>query len=71
MDWGNVVIVRHAYREGGAIKNIDSVASTSASRRQDLPRRDEHIHARRGHSLGQGAELFAGIAAGPANRLRR
>jgi len=33
MDWGNVVIARHAYREGGAIKNIDSVASTSASRR--------------------------------------
>src|SRR6266404_3047858 len=25
MGWGNVVIVRHAYREGGAIKNIDSL----------------------------------------------
>ena len=25
MGWGNVVIVRHAYREGGSIKNIDSL----------------------------------------------
>jgi murein DD-endopeptidase MepM/ murein hydrolase activator NlpD len=25
MGWGNVVIVRHTYREGGAIKNIDSL----------------------------------------------
>src|ERR1700724_1788559 len=25
MGWGKVVIVRHAYREGGAIKNIDSL----------------------------------------------
>src|ERR1700675_642001 len=25
MGWGNVVIVRHAYREGSAIKNIDSL----------------------------------------------
>jgi murein DD-endopeptidase MepM/ murein hydrolase activator NlpD len=25
MGWGNVVIVRHAYKEGGAIKNIDSL----------------------------------------------
>jgi murein DD-endopeptidase MepM/ murein hydrolase activator NlpD len=24
MGWGNVVIVRHAYREGGTVKNIDS-----------------------------------------------
>ena len=25
MGWGNVVIVRHAYREGGQVKNIDSL----------------------------------------------
>ncbi len=25
MGWGNVVIVRHAFREGGAINNIDSL----------------------------------------------
>ena len=24
MGWGNVIIVRHAYREGGTVKNIDS-----------------------------------------------
>src|SRR6202795_4132199 len=24
MGWGNVLIVRHAYREGGTVKNIDS-----------------------------------------------
>src|ERR1700736_2520313 len=25
MGWGNVLIVRHSYREGGAIKNVDSL----------------------------------------------
>jgi murein DD-endopeptidase MepM/ murein hydrolase activator NlpD len=25
MGWGNVVIVRHSYREGGAVKNIDAL----------------------------------------------
>ena len=25
MGWGNVVIVRHAYRDGGSIKNVDSL----------------------------------------------
>jgi murein DD-endopeptidase MepM/ murein hydrolase activator NlpD len=25
MGWGNVIIVRHAYRENGSIKNIDSL----------------------------------------------
>ena len=25
MGWGNVIIVRHAYREGGTVKNIDSM----------------------------------------------
>src|SRR5436853_7410279 len=25
MGWGNVIIIRHSYREGGMIKNVDSI----------------------------------------------
>ena len=46
MDWGNVVIVRHAYREGGTIKNIDSLYGHLDS-----------TLVQRGHRLVRGQEI--------------
>src|ERR1700737_2917709 len=46
MGWGNVVIVRHTYREGGEIKNIDSLYGYLNS-----------ILVRRGQAVGRGQEV--------------
>lgn len=46
MGWGNVVIVRHTYREGGEIKNIDSLYGHLNS-----------ILVRRGQSITRGQEI--------------
>jgi murein DD-endopeptidase MepM/ murein hydrolase activator NlpD len=44
--WGNVVIVRHAYREGGAVKNIDSLYGHLQT-----------ILVRRGQVVGRGQQI--------------
>jgi murein DD-endopeptidase MepM/ murein hydrolase activator NlpD len=46
MGWGNVVIVRHAYREGGGVKNIDSLYGHLQKilvRRGEIVRRGQQI----------------------------
>jgi murein DD-endopeptidase MepM/ murein hydrolase activator NlpD len=46
MGWGNVVIVRHAYREGGTVKNIDSLYGHLQKilvRRGEIVRRGQQI----------------------------
>jgi murein DD-endopeptidase MepM/ murein hydrolase activator NlpD len=46
MGWGNVIIVRYAYRENGAIKNIDSLYGHLDS-----------ILVRRGHAVSRGQKI--------------
>jgi murein DD-endopeptidase MepM/ murein hydrolase activator NlpD len=46
MGWGNVVILRHTYREGGEIKNIDSLYGHLNS-----------ILVRRGQAVGRGQQV--------------
>ena len=46
MGWGNVVIVRHAYREGGSVKNIDSLYGHL-----------QKIMVRRGQAIARGQQL--------------
>ena len=46
MGWGNVIIVRHAYREDGAIKNIDSLYGHLDS-----------ILVRRGQAVSRGEKI--------------
>src|SRR5713101_1629742 len=46
MGWGNVVIVRHAYREGGSIKNIDSLYGHL-----------DRILVRRGQAVARGQQV--------------
>jgi murein DD-endopeptidase MepM/ murein hydrolase activator NlpD len=46
MGWGNVIIVRHAYREDGAIKNIDSLYGHLDS-----------ILVRRGQAVSRGQKI--------------
>ncbi|PYJ95142.1 MAG: M23 family peptidase [Verrucomicrobia bacterium] len=46
MGWGNVIIVRHAYRENGTIKNIDSLYGHLGS-----------ILVRRGQAVSRGQKI--------------
>jgi murein DD-endopeptidase MepM/ murein hydrolase activator NlpD len=46
MGWGNVIIVRHSYREGGAIKNVDSLYGHC-----------ERILVRRGQVISRGQQI--------------
>jgi len=46
MGWGNVVIVRHAYREGGAVRNVDSLYGHL-----------DRILVRRGQAVARGQQV--------------
>jgi murein DD-endopeptidase MepM/ murein hydrolase activator NlpD len=46
MGWGNVVIIRHSYREGGAVRNVDSLYGHC-----------DKILVRRGQAVSRGQQI--------------